>query len=482
MADYGVTPEGFLIKRLQEVLEQNRSYAEQVFADLVEDGEAVDTTDSSVLGRLTKLVAPSSAELWEVAQDVYSSLDPEKATGDSLDVIVSYGGLLRMGESRSYTTLIVGGDLNTVIPQGSIVKDSKYNTEWQTTSPTTLLESNTTSIGVTPVNIDFGTVYTVVMETPYTTVEESYTQNVIGATYNDVLNAIKEEFDSGSDMSAVVQDGKVVISPSDLYSKPQYVVTGLDIEDYYTQVEVESVEYGDKDASIGRLTVIATPVIGWSSAFNPFTAIIGRLDETDEELRLRFRNSKLARSVGFARGIKDGISNLLGVKEVTLYENTTGIVDDKGIPPHSFKVIVNGGNPSEIGREIFNNRPIGIGSEGTSEVEVVDGGQTYIEKFSRPTFVDIYMEIKLKPDSEWNNELTNQLKENILQYFEDEISVGEDVKYSRMFIPVNKIPNQSLESLKIGLAAGSVAYQDIEIPYDSLAVIGRGSIDVQIIT
>lgn len=482
MADYGVTPEGFSIKRLQEVLEQNRLYAEQVFADLVEDGEAVDTTDSSTIGRLTKLVAPSSAELWEVAQEVYSSLDPEKATGDSLDVVVAYGGLLRMGKSRSYTTLIVGGDLNTVIPQGSVVKDNKYKTEWQTTSAVTLLESNTASIGVTPISIDYGTVYTVSMETTSTTVNYSYTQNVMGATYNDVLNAIKEEFDSGANMSAVVQDGKVVISPSDLYSKPQFIVTGLDIEDYYTQVEVESVEYGVVDSSVGRLTEIATPIIGWSSAYNPFTAIVGRLDESDEELRLRFRNSKLARSVGFARGIKDGISNLLGVKEVSLYENPTGIVDNKGLPPHSFKVIVNGGNPSEIGREIFNNRPLGIGSEGTTEVEVIDGGQTYTEKFSRPIFIDVYMEVKVKPDSDWNSELTKQLKDNILQYFEDEISVGEDVKYSRMFIPINKIPNQSLESLKIGLSAVSVGYQDVEIPYDSLAVIGRGNIDVQIIT
>ena len=55
MANFGLTPQGFILKRLSDILAEQRQIAIEKFQDLVPVGEVVDVSDSSLLGRLIAL-------------------------------------------------------------------------------------------------------------------------------------------------------------------------------------------------------------------------------------------------------------------------------------------------------------------------------------------------------------------------------------------------------------------------------------------
>lgn len=91
---YGVVPEGFVRKPLEQIL------AEVQASLITEFGPDVIQTPQSPLGQLNGLFANLTAQLWEVAQDVYQSYDPDQAEGTRLDVLAKMRLLARAaGES-----------------------------------------------------------------------------------------------------------------------------------------------------------------------------------------------------------------------------------------------------------------------------------------------------------------------------------------------------------------------------------------------
>lgn len=91
---YGVIPSGFELKRLQEIL------ADIEAANIATFGPGVVQAAATPLGQLNGLHAELSATLWELALDVYQSLDPDQAEGRRLDQIAKLRLLTRAtGES-----------------------------------------------------------------------------------------------------------------------------------------------------------------------------------------------------------------------------------------------------------------------------------------------------------------------------------------------------------------------------------------------
>lgn len=81
MTTYGVTPTGFVIKPLAAILDE----VEQQL--VTEFGPGVVQTPQSPLGQINGLFADLVAQLWEVAEDVYQSYDPDQAEGVRLDTL-----------------------------------------------------------------------------------------------------------------------------------------------------------------------------------------------------------------------------------------------------------------------------------------------------------------------------------------------------------------------------------------------------------
>lgn len=83
MSTFGTTPSGFSRKPLTTIL----SEIEQ--ANIDQFGPGVIQTAVSPLGQWNGLRADLAAELWEIAEDVYQSIDPDQAEGVRLDILAN---------------------------------------------------------------------------------------------------------------------------------------------------------------------------------------------------------------------------------------------------------------------------------------------------------------------------------------------------------------------------------------------------------
>ena len=122
MADteYGVTDQGFVLKRLDTIMEE-------IHADLTE-GFGVDTrlAGTSFLNTLVTTFSGQIAELWEVAQDSYYAKYPATATGVNLDNAVQYGGIRRAAARKTRYSLHCTGDDGTLVREGvQVATDTK---------------------------------------------------------------------------------------------------------------------------------------------------------------------------------------------------------------------------------------------------------------------------------------------------------------------------------------------------------------------
>lgn len=113
---FGLTTNGFKIKRLNDILAEIR----QRFKD--EFGDQIDLADETPEGQIIALFADREAQIWELAQTIYNSQYPATAEGRQLDNVVSITGTTRQGAEFSIAEKgVARGENGTLIPDGTIV-------------------------------------------------------------------------------------------------------------------------------------------------------------------------------------------------------------------------------------------------------------------------------------------------------------------------------------------------------------------------
>lgn len=488
MANFGITDNGFVLKRLNDILVEQRQKAIELFQDLVEPGDVVDTSDSSLLGRLIALDAAGDADLWEVAQLVWSAFDPNSATGIALDNLVQYGGISRFNASPTTAIGLFSGDLNTLIAAGSTVSASDTNTQFSVSESVAL--SPTLAAGVT---LSVGTVQN---STAYTLTYTPAGGSSTAVTYTSDASATEAEILAGLQsaiasshplLSATVSGTVIVVDNTDVFQNISFSVTSnLTVSKIKKTGTITATVNGELSQEANTITTIVTPILGWDSVTNPIAASEGRLQETDEELRLRFRNTKLERSSNILDSLYSALLNIDGVEEVAVYENDTDFVDANGVQPHSFLPIVLGGSSQQIAQTIWLNKPIGILSQGNTIVSINDSqGFPHDIGFSRPDPVTIYVDIEIEANPESPTPLPgdaeDQIRAAIIAYAESNFGVGKDVIWSRLFTPVNTIPGHQINSLFIGTGPSPVGTSNIVIAFDEIASFESANINVSVV-
>jgi len=97
----GVESTGFVTKTTAEILEE---MSEDVKGEL---GAETNTEADSAMGVVLGIVADKLGELWEVAQAIYSSRDPDAATGAAQDAVCAITGTVREAATKSQVTVTV---------------------------------------------------------------------------------------------------------------------------------------------------------------------------------------------------------------------------------------------------------------------------------------------------------------------------------------------------------------------------------------
>jgi uncharacterized phage protein gp47/JayE len=145
MTDFGVTPDGFVLKPFDAILGESMGRARGAF------GADVDLTPTSPLRKILDLTAAEDALLWQRLEELYYSAFASSAVGDELDLIGENVGLERRElQSRGEATLTVvappAPDRRFTLPEGAVfvTTSAPAGVVFHTTAPVTL-------VGTTPV-------------------------------------------------------------------------------------------------------------------------------------------------------------------------------------------------------------------------------------------------------------------------------------------------------------------------------------------
>ena len=176
--------------------------------------------------------------------------------------------------------------------------------------------------------------------------------------------------------------------------------------EYY--VPAECTEDGPVAVNTDTLTIPVTPAVGLISIRNPFPAILGKYEDTDEELLIRreteLRAAGSASAPAMAADVKaievDGTKTVLSVQWL---ENVLDYPDANGLPPHSVEILVFDGvdepTPNDvIAQTLWDSKGGGTRLVGNRSGNALDpNGDTHVVFFSRPVPVPFKLRATLKP-------------------------------------------------------------------------------------
>jgi len=283
-------------------------------------------------------------------------------------------------------------------------------------------------------------------------------------------------------LNGVIQD-----AANTLWDLPKMVI----IPESGTVVTTATCEIaGAVTVAIGDLSKIYTPTYGWTSVTNEGTAVIGNEIETDGALRLRQTKSVAMPSQTMLDGTLAAIMAIDEVNRVAVYENDTNSADVStanpyGLPAHSITCVVEGGDRGEIANAILYHKGIGCYTNGDQTEEIIgDNGYVNYVRFCRPTYVDVYVEVKLKKYKGYISASASDVANAINDYLAS-LTMGSNISVSMLIgIAVGcnadvNAPTFGVQSLKIGTSAESLGTNDIVITYNQIPQTNLDEIDVE---
>lgn len=243
---------------------------------------------------------------------------------------------------------------------------------------------------------------------------------------------------------------------------------------------------GPITALAGSGWTIETPVSGWTGATNAADATVGRDAETDGAYRSRLLQSA-GRGSNNSAAVIAAVLAVSGVTEAITIENVSAATDADGRPPHSYEVVVRGGNDAAVAQAIWATKPNGIQTTTTvsvvnqvSEVVVDTNGQNRAIAFSRADQVPVWVEVDYRPQPGVFPSNGQTLMLNAVLDFGASLNIGDDVYPASLEQAITcALPARALQlfDLRVGFAASPLSAIQIpasltEIPsFDSSRVL-----------
>lgn len=195
-----------------------------------------------------------------------------------------------------------------------------------------------------------------------------------------------------------------------------------------TTVAAEAQLAGVFVANTATITVIVTPVAGWSAVTNLAPAVPGAAVDTDPQLRVRRLNELAIAGSATVDAIRADLLQVDDVTSVTIFHNPTNFVDADGLPPHAVEALVRGGVDQDVGDALFATIAAGIEPFGTTQTTVIDTqGFSHFVSFSRPSEIDILVEIDLLIDVQSYPSGGDALVQDAIAEYINSLPVGFDV-------------------------------------------------------
>lgn len=294
-------------------------------------------------------------------------------------------------------------------------------------------------------------------------------------------------------------NGTVVPAGSQVRDTNQTITVALDSDTTIgvsgtIDASATAIDTGPLSAAIGVLTVIVNPVTGWSSVTNAAAATPGRDTESDEGLRRR-RVDSTFRGQGNNEAVFAEVANIDEVEFVRVYVNSTLTTDSRGIPGKEITIVVVGGDNTEIAQAY--DRTVGADNVGYGNTQVIlttDQGYPREVNFIRPDPVDIYVSVTVTAGDNFPEDGDDRIKQAIVDYAaggadalgwddggnQDGFPPGDDVILSRLYTPINSVPDHTVTDLQIGFSVPGLGTSNLTINYDEVSAWDVDNITVTV--
>lgn len=243
---------------------------------------------------------------------------------------------------------------------------------------------------------------------------------------------------------------------------------------------------GEIELSIGELSkIVASSTIGitgWETITNTTAADLGSDIESDAEYKQRILNSIFSGSALFGN-YSSAVYEVDNVTDCLTQENPYGtdlIFDNVTIPEHSVFVCVEGGEAYDVAYALYTVKSAGCGWCGNTTVVVTDEtyGTSNTVIFYAPDVVEFQMEVEVTSVYNSSDNLEDEIKTVIVNYFDNEYSddyekIGIRAKVDPFVVASllsAKVANINVSSVKIGL----VTEEEHAIPSTIKASITSG--------
>ena len=444
MGEYGLTPEGIKIKRLDVIVDS--------IHDKLSKRWGVNTRQDpeSLLNHLITNFGDAVAELWEFAEDIYYSEYPSSAEGASLDRAAQYGGSTREPAAKSYYPIHCTGVDGTVLAAGTMISSTTNpSTQLSIVDNKLITRSAFNKVAIKIASVDDNAVYTAAINGSVF----SYTPTSMDDV--EILKGLAASILDEAFLTRVDEENKILyLDAIDLTSVNVLVLSeNLTTETVTSVITFGTVETGNILLPEGVITNIVKADAGLQKVINICGYIAGRDEESDEEFRKSYADKIFNRSSMMLESIKSAIlKNVQGVISVAPYENPSHEWDEYGRPPHSIEIVVDGGESKEIAQQILQKKAGGINTFGDTVVVLAGAYDEDITiRFNRPTKVYTWFRvgITLSKSEPIPPNYVELLRQEILANME-QVNAGTDV-----------IPQQFVT--KLHEACSGISYMDISI-------------------
>lgn len=474
---YGVTNQGFVLPQLTDL---QKDLNDSLIAQF---GAGVNLNPQAVFGQISGIVSERLSLVWQAMQDVYASQVPDTAFGASLDNVGALRGIPRLQPTKSLvqnfklfgvpgtsipTTTqfsVLGSPASIFTLNGAVVLGAGQNcVQTIVFSATPGSGSFALSINgsITPLlayNISAADLQTAIRNLNYCSgciiMQNSptmYTITFAGAATGGLQ--VQPLFTVASNTV-----GTSLLAPISIL--PNIVTPGID----QANTNASAIVTGPVIANAKTLSVIVNPLSGLTNVLNTSDATLGTNVESDNAYRVRMNQELQVAGAGTIEAIRSRLLKVPLVTSALVYENVSQIVDSNGRPPHSFEAVVNGGSDADIGNTIWAAKDAGIATFGSSSYEIVDSqGIHHIVKFSRPTKINIYMNVSLLIDSTLYPANGDALVKQALDNYINSLGQGVGVIVTPLLVSqLAPIPGIDGATILIGTSPGPTLSNNIPI-------------------
>lgn len=250
---------------------------------------------------------------------------------------------------------------------------------------------------------------------------------------------------------------------------------------------------GNVTAEPNTITIIASPVGGWTGVNNSAAATPGQPIEADSQFRARQAISVALPSMTRLAGTIAALLATPGVTRLNVLENQTGSVDAFGNPPHSITCVVDGtATQIAIGTAIYLNRGIGPLTNSLVNGSAVAGSVTIIITdpdtdyptpigYLTPTYVPIFVSASIHPLAGFTSATLAAIQAAIVAYL-NSLQIGEAVLQSSLYgaalsVMANpSLPTFSIRALTLGLAASPTGTTDLPMLFYQVSSGASGNV------